>query len=87
MVVFDVRCRVMEAIEAADAVGNKVTIEPGEYRLRGIEHLVRNTAAGTSSATGTDFILIAAEDGGPTYTVSAESLAEFIADDDVEVRV
>ena len=86
MIVFDVKCRVTAAIEAADAAGKRVTIAPGDYRLRGIEHLVRS-AAGRSAATGTDFTLHALGEDGASYTVSAESLAHFIADDDVEVSI
>lgn len=86
MLVFDVRCKVLDAIHITDAKGNDVTIAPGPYRLQGIEHLVKNTV-GSVGMTGTDITFVAEGDGKAAYVVSAENLAHFIADDEVEVEV
>ena len=86
MIVFDVKCQVLDPIQVTDANGNDVTIEPGHYHLRGIEHLVHKIA-GTTSVTGTDFTLVAEDDGKTAYVVSAENLAHFIACDEVEVNI
>jgi|GEM_PF-1179920 len=86
MIVFDVKCQVLAPIQVTDANGNDVTIEPGHYHLRGIEHLVHKVA-GTRSVTGTDFTLVADGDSKTAYVVSAENLAHFIAGDEVEVKI
>jgi len=90
MIVFDVKCRVLDPIQVADANGNDVTIEPGRYHLQGVEHLVHKVA-GSTSVTGTDFTFVADGDGDgdgkAAYIVSAENLAHFIARDEVEVKI
>lgn len=86
MLVFDVRCEVLDPIHLTDATGNDVTIAPGRYHLQGVEHLVRKTA-GPAAAAGTDLTFVTETDGKAAYVVSAENLAHFIASDEVEVRV
>ena len=85
MLVFDVRCHVQKAVHLTDAKGNDVTIEPGIYRLQGMEHLVRKAADG-AVATGTDISFVTANEGKIAYVVSAENLAHFIASDEVEIN-
>jgi hypothetical protein len=86
MLVFDVRCEVLDPIQVADAKGSDVTIAPGRYRLQGMEHLVRK-AAGPKGATGMDITFVTETDGKAAYVVSAENLAHFIASDEVEVKI
>jgi hypothetical protein len=86
MLVFDVRCEVLDPIHLTDAKGNDVTIASGTYRLQGVEHLVRKTTDPTA-ATGTDLTFVTETDGKAAYVVSAENLAHFIAIDEVEVKL
>lgn len=84
MLVFDVKCRVLEPIHLTDAKGNEVTISPGSYRLQGVEHLVRQ-ATGQATASGMDITFVTESDGRAAYIVGVENLAHFIADDEIEV--
>jgi hypothetical protein len=86
MLVFDVRCEILDPISLSDAKGNDVTIAPGHYRLQGVEHLVRR-AASPAAAAGTDITFVTETDGRAAYVVSAENLAHFIASDEVEVKI
>lgn len=86
MLLFDVRCEVLDPIHTTDANGNDVTIGPGRYHLQGVEHLMRRAADPTSSI-GTDLTFVTESDGKAAYIVSAENLAHFIATDEVEVKI
>ena len=85
MMLFNVRCEVLEPIHLTDSSGNDVTINPGSYRLQGIEHLI-NSAGGQSIARGTDLSFVDESDGKLAYTVRAENLAHFISLDEIEVK-
>jgi hypothetical protein len=85
MIVFDVKCKVLDPIHVSDTSGTDVTILPGHYRLLGLDHLVHNLG-GQTTTTGTDLSLVREGDGKTVYTVSAENLAQFIARDEVEVK-
>ena len=85
MIVFDVRCNVLEPIKVSDPSGSDITIAPGSYRLRGLDHLIRS-AGGDTVSTGTDLTFVGDGDGQTIYTVRAENLAHFIALDEVEVK-
>jgi hypothetical protein len=85
MIVFDVKCHVLEPIHVTDTRGKEITIDPGYYRLRGLEHLVRSAGAGTP-LPGTALTIIG-EDDREHYAISAETLANFLAYDEVEVTV
>ena len=85
MIVFDVKCQVLDPIHVSDSLGKDVTIVPGRYHLLGLDHLVRK-ASGQTTTTGTDLTFVSELDGKSAYTVSAENLAQFIAHDEVEIR-
>jgi len=85
MMIFDVKCQVLDPIHVSDTSGKDVTILPGHYRLLGLDHLVHDLG-GQTTRTGTDLSLVREADGKAAYTVSAENLAQFIARDEVEVR-
>lgn len=85
MIVFDVKCQVLDSIHVADSSGKEVTILPGSYHLLGLDHLVHKVS-GQTTTSGTDLTFVNEKDGKAVYTVSAENLAQFIARDEVEVR-
>lgn len=85
MIVFDVKCHVLEPIHVTDRSGRDTVLNPGYYRLRGFEHLVRKVAAGAAEP-GTDIVIVS-DDNGESFAVTAEKLANFIAYDEVEVTV
>ena len=85
MLVFDVKCRVLEPISLSDRSGKEVTIEPGSYVLQGVDHLIRATG-GATAASGIELNFVAEGDGKTAYRVSAEKLAHFIALDEIEVK-
>jgi len=84
MIVFDVRCRVLKPIRYSDANGRKVEIQPGNYRLRGLDHLVQH--AGKTMTTGTDLAIVATDDGvTEAFDITPQLLAEHLAKDDAEI--
>ena len=85
MIVFDVKCQVLDPIHVSDSLGKDVTILPGHYHLLGLDHLVHKVS-GQTTTMGTDLSFVSEGDGKTVYTVSAENLAQFIARDEVEVR-
>jgi hypothetical protein len=85
MLIFDVKCRVLDPIHVCDSLGKDVTILPGRYRLQGVDHLVHK-AADRTMTTGTDLTIVSEGDNRSTYTISAANLAQFIAGDEVEVK-
>ncbi len=85
MIIFDVKCQVLDPIHVSDSLGKDVTISPGLYHLLGLDHLVHKVS-GETTTTGTDLTFVSDGDGKTAYTVSAENLAQFIARDKVEVR-
>lgn len=85
MLVFDVKCRVLEPVTLTDFGGTDVTIGPGTYHLRGVDNLVRSV--GQNSAAGTEICFMREGDEDIAYRVSAQNLAHFIALDEVEVAV
>ncbi|MEX2454978.1 MAG: hypothetical protein WD470_09755 [Rhodospirillaceae bacterium] len=86
MIIFDVRCEVLKPFEVTDSAGNGVTIPPGRYHLKGLDHLVRQAADGLVT-TGMDIQIVSEEDGETAFTVTAENLAKYISLDDIEVTV
>jgi hypothetical protein len=86
MILFDVKCQILEPLNLTDASGADATIAPGSYHLRGVDHLIRSVGGGDTSA-GTDLTFVRDDDGDVVYRVSAEKLAHFIAMDEIEVRV
>jgi len=86
MIIFDVRCEVLKPISVTDRGGNAVTIPAGRYHLKGLDRLVREVSGG-SVTTGTDFTIVSEDDGETSFAVSAEALAKYISEDDVEVTV
>lgn len=87
MLVFDVTCRVLHPIKGTDAKGHDFTIEPGYYRLRGVEHLIRKAAGLQPEAQGMDLAIVSGTDGAIVYPVTAAGLAQWMSRDDVEVTV
>ena len=84
MIVFDVRCRVLKPIRYSDADGHKVEIQPGVYRLRGLDHLVR--LAGKMTTTGTDLEIVTTNDGvTEAFPITPAILAQHLAKDDAEI--
>jgi hypothetical protein len=84
MIVFDVRCKVLKPIRYTDAQGRKVAIEPGVYRLRGLNHLVQH--AGKTMTTGTDLEIVALDDGvTEAFQITPQLLAQHLAKDDAEI--
>lgn len=86
MLIFDVKCRVLDAITLNDQSGKEITIAPGRYHLQGVDHLIREASGGMVSS-GTEISFVSEEDGKVAYRVSSENLAKFIAMDEVEMQM
>lgn len=87
MLVFNVRCEVLEPIQLTDVHQNRITLAPGVYRLQGVEQVVRKAAGQTAAEEGTHITFVTDSGGQAAYTVSAEELAHFMATDEVEVHI
>lgn len=83
MIVFDVKCDVLAAVEVKDRAGRDISISPGRYRLMGLDHFVRE-AGGGAKVGPMDITLVG--DNGTRYLVSSADLGRFIAQDQVEVK-
>ena len=84
MLLFDVKCRVREAIHVTDPSGADVTIAPGSYHLQGFDHLIRSPQ-GMAFRRGTDLQFVADGDRAHPYRVSPENLAHFMALSEIEI--
>ena len=84
MIIFDVRCKVLKPIRYTGKDGRKVEIQPGVYRLRGLDHLVRT--AGQVTTAGTDLAIVSTDDGvSEAFDISPAELAQHLAKDDAEI--
>ncbi len=86
MIVFKVRCEVLEELEVRDTTGNAVRVRPGHYSLLGLEHLVLNSA-GKMHETGVDLSIVDEASQATICTLDAETLATLMCKDDLEVEI
>ncbi|MHA1107620.1 MAG: hypothetical protein ACTSQV_00740 [Alphaproteobacteria bacterium] len=86
MIIFNVRCEVLEEIEVRDSTGNAVRVRPGHYKLLGLEHLVLNST-GQMRETGMDLSIVDEMSHATVCTLNAETLATLMCKDDLEVEI
>lgn len=86
MIVFNIKCEVMDETEVRDSSGNSVRLQPGHYSLLGMEHLVVNVA-GQTRETGVDLSIVDEVSQATICTLSPETLASLMSRDDLEVEI
>lgn len=86
MILFNVKCEVMEETEIQDSSGNAVRIHPGHYNLLGIEHLIVNVV-GEMRETGVDLSIADEVSKATVCTLNPETLASLMSRDNLEVEI